>query len=269
MPEALTKASNMPTPPLILLLLAACSFLNAAQVHEATTQVMPIQVAVASNFSGTAAKIVSVFSLQSGYQVILIPGSTGKHYAQILHGAPFDVFLAADRRRPQLLDENGLAVAGSRFTYAVGQLAFWAPETDFGIDSDVSSDKLALVTVRTHLLDSNYRFLAIANPALAPYGRAARESLEKMGLWEKLSKRMVRGENISQAYHFVSSGNAQIGLVAYSQLLGRQNKHALDYILLPQDSYSPIEQQAILIQDSPAASAFMNFLKSPECLEII
>ena len=216
-----------------------------------------IRVAVASNFRDTMSALVRQFEQASEHEVTLIFGSTGKQFAQIRNGAPFDAFFSADIERPKLLERDGLAVPGSRFTYAVGKLVLWSPRTDY-VDPDGK------------ILESgDFRHLAIANPGLAPYGRAARETLEALGLWNQLGKRLVRGENIGQAFQFVYSGNAELGLVAWSQL--RRNDAAIggSYWLVPEHYYSPIEQQAILLQDTVGARMFMSFIRSDDSVRII
>ena len=166
-----------------------------------------LRVAVASNFRVAAEVLAHDFEQSHGVRVILIPGSTGKHYAQIFNGAPVDVFLAADARRPKLLEDAALGVPGSRFTYAVGRLALWSPGADKkGIDE------------RT-LSRNSFRFLAIANPGLAPYGAAAQSMLKATGTWDDVEGRLVMGENVSQAYQFVATGNADLGFVSLSQLI--------------------------------------------------
>ncbi|RUM93867.1 MAG: molybdate ABC transporter substrate-binding protein, partial [Thiothrix sp.] len=165
-----------------------------------------IHIAVASNFSDTIKQIPKYFKADTGHKVTLVFGSTGKHYAQIKNGAPFEAFFAADMKRPQLLDSEGLALPGSRFTYAIGKLALWSPTTGF-VDKEGKA-----------LNEDNFHYLALANPKLAPYGKAAQQVLQQRGLWDSLSGRMVRGENIGQASQFVKSGNAELGFVAYSQI---------------------------------------------------
>ena len=216
-----------------------------------------IRIAVASNFAGAMQTLARKFEDRSGHKVVLSFASTGKHFAQIKHGAPFDAFFAADVRRPQLLEQEGLAVSGSRFTYAVGRLVLWSPKTDY-VDSDGKV-----------LEQRDFRFLAIANPRLAPYGEAARQVLESHSLWESLKERLVRGENINQAFQFVASGNAELGFVAYSQL--RQTDAVLEgsYWEVPRDEYSPIEQHAVLLKDGAAARAFLEFVRGTEGSHII
>lgn len=216
-----------------------------------------IHVAVASNFAGAITTIAKRFEMNTGHKVILSFGSTGKHYAQIKNGAPFDAFFAADVRRPQLLEEDGIALPGSRFTYAVGKLVLWSPKKDY-VDS---KGKI--------LKHGEFRFLAIANPKLAPYGNAAVEVLQALGLWERLSQKIVRGENISQAFQYIRSGNAELGFIAYSQIKGSNQPMGGSFWEVPQELYSPIEQQAILLKDSEAAQAFLYFVRTEESLKII
>jgi molybdate transport system substrate-binding protein len=215
-----------------------------------------IRIAVASNFGPAMQMIAKRFESQTGHEVILIFGSTGKQYAQIRHGAPFDAFFSADSQRPQQLEEDGVAVAGTRFTYAVGKLVLWSPVAGY---VDPSGDILK---------SGDFKHLAIANPELAPYGIAAQQVLQSRGLWEPLASRLVRGESIAQAFQFVSSGNAELGFVAYSQIK-QPGKLQGSYWDIPQSVYSPIEQQAVLLRDSEPARAFVQFIKSTEASKII
>ncbi len=217
-----------------------------------------VHVAVASNF-GQAIRLISErFEKATGHEVVLSFGSTGKHYAQILNGAPFHVFLAADAERPARLEDEGLAEPGSRFTYAVGSLVLWSPRAGF-----VDSDANILETDR-------FRHLALGNPKLAPYGKAAREVLRARGLWEVLQERMVRGENIGQTYQFVESGSAELGFVAFSQIKRPDSPVEGSYWEVPQALYTPIEQQAVLLRRiNPVARAFLSFMKKDESLRII
>ncbi len=216
-----------------------------------------IRVAVASNFNNAIKEIAGRFERRTAHKVTLVFGSTGKLYAQIRNGAPFDAFFAADVRRPRLLEEEGLGLAGSRFTYAVGRLTLWSP-------------KAAYVDDRGKVLDEgDFRHLALANPRLAPYGRAAREVLEKRGLWLALRHKMVRGENIGQTFQFVKSGNAELGFVAWSQVKRPGQPVAGSWWEVPQTMYSPIKQQAVLLRDNQAARAFLAFVRSREALEVI
>lgn len=216
-----------------------------------------ILVAAASNFTDAIKHIAGRFEAQSGHKVTLIFGSTGKHYAQIRNGAPFDAFFAADFNRPKLLEDEGLALPGSRFTYAIGRIILWSPNKK-------SVDPQGRV-----LEQKDFRYLAIANPKLAPYGRAAREILQSRGIWNALTDRMVRGENVGQAFQFVKSGNAQLGFVAYSQV--KRPGHPIEgsFWEVPQSLYSPIVQQAVLLKNSDAARSFLSFVKSDEIQLVI
>ncbi len=216
-----------------------------------------IRIAVASNFNEPIKEIAAQYQKETGHRLIVSIGSTGKHYAQIINGAPFDLFLAADMQRPYLLEQQGYAVTGSRFTYARGRLVLWSPDTDY-IDTEGK------------VLESGlYRRLAIANPRLAPYGKAAQEVLTTRGLWETLQKRMVRGESIGQAYQFVKSGNAELGFVSYAQIRRPGDHDAGSYWLIPQNLYQPIEQQAVLLKDNPVATDFMSYLQKQKVKAII
>jgi len=216
-----------------------------------------LQVAVASNFAAAMTRIAQQFEVDTGETVSLSFGSTGKHYAQIRNGAPYDVFFAADERRPQLLEEEGIAASGSRFTYAAGRLVLWSPIEGF---------------VDPHgrvLGEGTIRFLAIANPDVAPYGRAAREVLQAMGRWDGLAGRIVRGENISQSFQFARSGNADLAFVAYSQVMRDGSPTEGSVWLIPDSLYGPIEQQAVLLRDSDTARRFLAFVRSEPAMLII
>ncbi len=211
-----------------------------------------IRVAVASNFNHAITELASRFETTSEHKITLIFGSTGKHYAQIKHGAPFDLFFAADARRPQLLEEEGLAAPGSRFTYALGKLVLWSPQPDL-VDPEGKIPK-----------KGTFRYLSIANPKLAPYGRATEEVLQGSGLWKSLHGKMVRGENIGQALQFVRSGNAELGFVAYSQIKRPGHPIIGSYWEIPQSLYTPITQQAVLLKEGRAARDFLAFMHSEE-----
>lgn len=216
-----------------------------------------IHIAVASNFREPAREIASRYEAGHGHQVILSFGSTGKHYAQIKHGAPFDVFFAADVARPALLEAEGVAIAGSRFTYARGRLVLWSPRRGY-----VDNQGRVLQT-------GQFTRLAIANPKLAPYGRAAQEVLQARGVWQILQSRLVRGENIGQTYQFVKSGNAELGFVAYSQLITAKQFINGSYWLVPQTLYQPIEQQLVVLNSKPAVQEFIDYVQGAEAQSII
>lgn len=215
-----------------------------------------VRIGVASNFLPTAKEIAKQFEQVHGERVILSSGSSGKLYAQIAQGAPFNVFLSADSARPQKLVEQGIGQPESLFTYAVGQLALLGRQ-------DSSS-----LPIEQQLLQNNVRFVAIANPDIAPYGLAAKEVLQNLSLWTSIQAKLVRGENVSQTLQFVLSGNAQLGLVSYSQavLMSEYSKH---FQLIPQSLYNPIEQQAVVIRQNKSVAAYIRFLKSSQSREII
>lgn len=216
-----------------------------------------LRVAVASNFSTAMAELAERFEATTGHEIILSSGSTGKLYAQIVQGAPYDLYFAADAARPEKLERDGRAVAGSRFTYAVGELVLWSPDPQ-------------LVDDAGKVLDSGeFRFLAIANPDLAPYGRAAREVMQNLGLWNRPGLQLVRGENIGQVFQFVHSGNAELGFVAGSQIIARGDASAYSAWRVPQELYAPIRQQAVALADSAAAVAFVEFMRSEKALRLI
>lgn len=231
-----------------VLALAACSgAASAAQVH----------VAVAANFASTMSDLAALFEASTQNQVLVSVGSTGRLYAQIKNGAPFDVFFAADAARPARLDKERAIVPGSRFTYAVGRIVLW-------------SSRAVYVDAQGKVLRTgHYKHLAIANPKLAPYGAAAQQVLTARGLWQHVQDRLVEGQDIGQTYSYVSSGNAELGFVAYSQLKRPDVPITGSYWLVPQSLYEPIEQQAVLLEDTPAARAFMSFIKSARARAII
>ena len=234
-----------------LLLMVALSTLPSQSLAQ------EIKIAVASNFKDAIISLAKRFQMSTDHKVTLIFGSTGKHYAQIKHGAPFDVFFAADVRRPQLLEEEGIAVPDSRFTYAIGKIVLWSPKDGY-IDLETSI-----------LQKANFRHLAIANPKLAPYGKAAKEILLRLNLWERLSNKIVRGENIAQAYQFIKTNNAQIGFVAYSQIKRPNQEFTGSLWEVPQSLYTPIEQQAVLLNSNKATRDFIAFVQSKEALKLI
>ncbi|GHA11462.1 molybdate-binding periplasmic protein ModA [Oceanisphaera arctica] len=216
-----------------------------------------IRVAVATNFIDVMEQLGKNFGEQSGHKVLVSSGSTGKLYAQIKNGAPFDVFLAADEERPTLLDEEGVAIADSRFTYALGKLVLWSPT------ADVVDETLQVLKAQ------NFDFLAIANPRTAPYGRAAQQVLETLGCWEAVQPRMVRGENIGQAYQYVYSRNAQLGFVAKSQIFKDDVFADGSYWQVPEYLYDPIVQQAVLLKEGTAARHLLDYLRSPAAARVI
>ena len=220
-----------------------------------------VVVAVASNFRTPAESLVEIFEQQTDYSLVITSGSTGTLYAQIVNGAPFDVLLAADAERPGLLVESGAALPDSRFTYAVGQLVLWSADPALGGDDCADA-----------LQGRRFRRLAIANPDTAPYGGAARQVLERLNLWGNLDGQLVIGENIAQAMQFVATGNANLGLVARSQIDNPGLPASTCRWAVPQDWHAPIEQQAVQLRrsaDNEAAKAFLSFLQSDQARPMI
>jgi molybdate transport system substrate-binding protein len=219
-----------------------------------------VTVAVAANFSAVAQKIAAHFQRDTGHQVVLVPGSTGALYAQIRHGAPFQVLLSADQDTPRKLVEEGFAVRGSRYTYATGRLALWSKSPE-GVDPQGQV-----------LRASGLQRLAIANPKLAPYGAAAIQALTALGLWPALQSKVVQGENITQAHQFVQTGNAPMGLVAWSQIWVDGQLSAGSAWLVPEHLHAPLHQDAVLLkpgQDQAAATAWLAYLRQPAAQAII
>jgi len=213
-----------------------------------------VHVAVAANFTGAAEALAPLFAAQTNHQVIYSFGSTGQLYTQITQGAPFDVFLSADDLRPRQAVSDGLGVDGSVFTYAVGALALYSTTLD-------------LTDGQAVLQNGAFDKLAIADPQTAPYGRAAAEVLDALGLSVATAPKLVTGENITQTLQFVETGNAELGFVAASQVAGKTGVW-----LVPADLYQPIRQDAVLLkhgQDNPAANAFVAFLRSQAAVAVI
>lgn len=228
------------------LALAACFLPLAAQAGE-------VSVAVAANFAAPMKIIAQDFEKNTGHKIVLAFGATGQFYAQIRHGAPFAMLLAADDETPAKIEKEGLGVAGTRFTYATGRLVLW-------------SKKPGLVDDRGDILKSGkFDRIAIANPKLAPYGAAALEVLENLGLTAAITPKIVEGANIGQTFQFVSSENATLGFIALSQVFeGGRIKEGSGWVV-PPSMHKPIQQDAILLQPgkgNPAAEALMKYLRS-------
>lgn len=240
------------------LVLAACGLLLGGAA-TAPARAETVTVAVAANFLAPLRALEAEFEASTGHEITAVVGSTGQLYAQIVNGAPFDVLLAADRERPRLLAEAGRGDAGSRFTYALGRLVLWTREPEL-------RDGLMLDILRS----DRFRWLAIANPEVAPYGRAARQVLESLGLRARLEPRIARGQNIGQAFVMAASGNAELGLVALSQALAHERPAT--YVLVPPGLYEPIRQDAIVLEharENRGAGAFVEFLGSRAAAAVI
>lgn len=218
------------------------------------------QVAVAANFVVPLRVLSEDFSRQSGHTLRISAGATGKLYAQIVHGAPFEVFLSADSATPERLEKEGRVVAGSRRTYAIGRLVLWSAQA--GV-VDPGGEVLR---------QGDFRYLALANPKTAPYGAAAVEVLQARGLYERLQAKFVMGENIAQTQQFVASGNAEFGFVAQSQVWQGGKLTGGSAWLVPADLHAPIHQDAVLLKRgeyNAAARAFLDYLRSEPAQRLI
>lgn len=231
-----------------------------ALAFAATARAEETQVAVAANFTAPAKLIAAEFEKETGHKAVLAFGATGKLYAQIKNGAPFEVLLAADDRTPAKLEEEGMAVRDSRFTYAVGQLVLWSARPD-------------LVDEEGEVLEKgDFKHLAIANPKTAPYGAAAIETLTALKLLEALTPKLVQGENIAQTHQFVVSGNAELGFVALSQVWKDGKLTSGSAWVVPEALHTPIRQDAVLLNSgagNAAAVAWLDFLKGEKAREVI
>lgn len=232
--------------------LALAALLTAGPALAAQTQ-----VAVAANFTEPAKAIAAAFKAATGHTAVLSFGSSGQFYAQMAHGAPYEVFLSADADRPRKAEQDGLGVTGSRFTYAIGRLVLYSktPGLVDGAGAVLSGGK--------------FHKVSIADPTAAPYGVAAAQTMQKLGVYGALKPKIVMGSSITQAYQFVDTGAAELGFVALSQVI---NVPGGSRWLVPAADHAPIDQQAILLyagQANPAARAFLAFLKSPAAVAII
>ena len=219
-----------------------------------------VSVAVAANFTGPVQVLAPLFERETGHKLRAAFGATGKFYAQISNGAPFEVLLAADDETPARLLKEGQGVAGSADTYAGGRLVLWSPDGK-------------LVDERGEVLKKGgFRHLALANPKTAPYGLAAQQTMARLGVLETLRPRFVQGENIAQTHQFVSTGNAELGFVAYSQVIRNGRIGGGSGWLVPAEFHDPIRQDAVLLnkgRDNPAARAWLAFLKGEQARTVI
>ena len=232
----------------ILIILALPTLLGPSAAADIAT------IAVASNFATAMRELGARFEADTKHGVRVSTASTGKLYAQIVNGAPFDVLLAADAERPRRLEVAGSIVPGSRFTYAIGRLVLWSRHPDLSRDR-----------CRAALERDDLGHVAIANPETAPYGAAARETLIALGIWDRIVPRLVIGENIGQTLQFVATGNASLGFIAAAQLRAEALPEASCTWEVPPDLHRPIEQQAVLLNraaGNPAAGGFVDFLRS-------
>ena len=219
-----------------------------------------VSVAVAANFTAPMQKIAGLFEQDTGHKATLAFGSTGRLYAQIKNGAPFEVLLAADDETPVKLEREGLGMAGSRFTYAVGKLVLWSKQPTL-VDAHGQVLKIAA-----------FDKIAVADPKLAPYGAAAVEVMTKLGVLDTLRPKFVQGENIAQTYQFVATQNAQLGFVAMSQVYADGRIIEGSAWVVPTALHTPIRQDALLLrkgQGNPAADALLQYLKGHKALAVI
>ena len=230
---------------------------------SAATSADEVQVAVAANFAVPMKQIAEYFEKETGHKALLSVGATGKFYAQITNGAPFDVFLSADDETPARLEKEGFAVAGSRFTYATGRLVLWSAKPDI-------VDAKAAV-----LLRGDFKHLAIAAPKLSPYGAAAIETLEKIGLLRMLQPKIVQGESIGQTFSMISTGNAELGFVALSQVYADNASGGVKSgsgWVVPANLHGPLLHDVVLLNRAkakPAAAQLMTLLKSEQARAVI
>lgn len=239
--------------PVCLTSLLAVFATGAAQADE-------VQVAVAANFTAPIQAIAADFEKDTGHKLVAAYGATGQFYTQIKNGAPFEVFLSADDTTPEKLEREGDTVKGSRFTYAVGTLALWSAKDGY-------------VDTKGEVLKKNeYQHLSIANPKTAPYGLAATQVLEKLKLTEATKAKIVEGQNITQAYQFVSTGNAELGFVALSQIYKEGKVTSGSAWIVPASLHDPIKQDAVILskgKDNAAAKALVEYLKGPKAAAVI
>lgn len=219
-----------------------------------------VQVAVAANFTAPIQAIAKAFEKDTGHKLIAAYGATGQFYAQIRNGAPFEVFLAADDSTPAKLEQEKAIVPGSRFTYAIGTLALWSATPGY-------------VDAKGEVLKKNaFKHLSIANPKTAPYGLAATQVLDKLKLTEATRPKLVEGQNITQAFQFVSTGNAELGFVALSQIYKDGKVESGSAWIVPSSLHAPIRQDAVILEkgkDNPAAKALVDYLKGPKAAAVI
>lgn len=237
----------------LLALLLTAAFATAAQAEN-------VSVAVAANFTGPIQVIAPLFERDTGHKIVPAFGATGKFYAQITNGAPFEVLLSADDETPARLVKEGHGVSGSAFTYAIGKLVLWSP------DPKLIDNKGEI------LKKGGFKHIAIANPKTAPYGAAAVQTMSKLGVLESVKPLFVQGENISQTHQFVTTGNAELGFVAYSQVIKNGQIGGGSGWLVPANLYDPIRQDAVLLakgQNNPAAKALLDYLKGEKAQVVI
>lgn len=220
-----------------------------------TAQAGELQLAVAANFATPIEEINKLFTAKTGHTVKVSLGATGQLYSQIKNGAPFQIFFAADKERPEKLIKEGDAIENSLFVYSVGKLVLWSKKYQ-QLDANL-------------LKTGDFKHLSIASPKTAPYGEAAKQTLIKLGLWDELRDRIVQGDSITQAYQFVATGSAELGFIALSQY---KTKPVGAYWTVPQEMYQPLEQAAVLLKSAEkdeVAQSYLIFIKTNEIRELI
>ena len=235
----------------ILLLLLSGQFTYAAG---------QVNVAVAGNFFKPLKELANEFESKTGHKIVISVGSSGKLFAQISNGAPFDLFLSADQKRPTQLTQQNLAISDSQFTYAIGKLVFW------------SSIQNHITMQGKYLRSPNLKYLAIANPAVSPYGEQTIRALKKLGVYKYVKDKFVQGQNLGQTYQYISSGNIQQGIIALSQVTHEGEISSGSFWILPKSLYQPIKQDAVLLEkgrNNSVAKEFIAFLKTPLAIKII
>jgi molybdate transport system substrate-binding protein len=240
--------------------LQALLTLCAGLLFSAASLAAEVQVAVAANFTAPIQAIAQEFEKDTGHKLVAAYGATGQLYAQIQHGAPFELFFSADESTPAKLEKEGLGVAGSRFTYAIGSLVLWSAKSGYLDGSDAV------------LKATQYQHLAIADPQTAPYGLAATQVLAKLGLTDAVQGKLVTGQSIAKALHFISTGNAELGFVALSQVYKDGQLTSGSAWIVPAELHTPIKQDALLLkkgEHNPAAAALIEYLKGAKAAAII
>jgi molybdate transport system substrate-binding protein len=238
-------------------LIGACI---AGILLSVSAQAAEVKVAVSANFAQPMKDIAAEFEKDTGHKLAITQGATGKFYAQITNGAPFEVFLSADDETPAKMIKEGKAVSGTQFTYAIGRLVLWSPDEKL-----VDQGGAVLKTDR-------FKYISIANAKVAPYGRAAVQTMQKLGVLSAIEPRVVQGESITQTHQFVTTGNAQLGFVAMSQVWENNRIKSGSGWIVPEDMHEQLRQDVVLLnpgKDSSAATALVNYLKSDKSKKII
>lgn len=243
----------MPVPNKTFVFVLALLAIGLARADEA-------QIAVAANFTAPSKLIAESFAKDTGHKAVLVFGATGKFYAQIKNGAPFEVLLSADDDTPAKLEKEGAAVAGTRFTYATGRLVLWSAKAGYVDDKGEVLRK------------GDFAHLSLANPKLAPYGAAAIEALTALKLLDTIQPRFVQAENIAQAHQFIATGNAELGFVARSQVMKDGKLAEGSAWVVPASLHQPIKQDAVILdkgKGKPAAEAWLKYLKGDKARAVI